>query len=225
MQPENSTLFIGDLSVTCTEAQLLGLFLKCGGAISVRIIKTRKQASLGYAFVNMINGESALNAISHLNGTMLCGRNIRVCLAEDDKRHHFSVSGHSMLGASVYATADQSYGSVEDAHNVNSTISVPNMHFSTNSNSPFYSSNEDNTHVSREGHSAHGESGNKKHENSIYFKFQCPLPLTTNEGVLRDLITSCIGENSVSDITIRRITEEGVSIWRHVTYCYSCVCI
>ena len=201
MQPANlsntnTTLFIGDLSVTCSEPQLLNLFLSCGGATSVRIIRTRKRASLGYAFVTMISEEAAQHAINQLHGALLCGRNIRVCHALDEKR-------------ASYSTSDQSYGSPEDMY---ANPPNNNNYYSSNSNTNMYSSNEENNLNSP--HDAHGAAAGegKQHANSIYFKFQCPVPKSTDEGVLRHLICSQIGDNSVSDITIRRISDDGVSL-------------
>jgi RNA recognition motif-containing protein len=57
------TLFAGDLSSTCTEEHLYELFIPFGQIQQIRIQKSKKNVSLGYAFVTMDTPINAFNAM------------------------------------------------------------------------------------------------------------------------------------------------------------------
>jgi len=57
------TLFAGDLSSTCTEEHLYELFCPFGQIQQIRIQKSKKNVSLGYAFVTMDTPMNAFNAM------------------------------------------------------------------------------------------------------------------------------------------------------------------
>lgn len=76
-----TSLFVGDLAVICAEADLIETFSPFGQIRSVRVMRTRKKLSLGYAFVALDTMENALAAMNALNGKPLCGRNMRIAFA------------------------------------------------------------------------------------------------------------------------------------------------
>lgn len=75
------SLFVGDLAVTCDETDLIDMFTPYGNIVSVRIMRTRKKLTLGYAFVAYDTIQSAKLAMDALNGVSLCGRNMRIAFA------------------------------------------------------------------------------------------------------------------------------------------------
>jgi len=80
---ERTTLFVGDLSSVCTEADLEQAFSVYGQVQQVRIQRNRMtMASMAYGFVRMTNPVESINAKNALDGTLLCGRKLRVREAE-----------------------------------------------------------------------------------------------------------------------------------------------
>lgn len=72
-------LYVGNLSFSCTEEQLKGLFAEAGSVTSVRIITDRDSGrSKGFGFVEMSNDAEAGKAIEVLNNRDLLGRAISV---------------------------------------------------------------------------------------------------------------------------------------------------
>ena len=80
-----ATVFVGDLAVSCDENHLYGMFIEYGPIYSIKLMRTRKHLSLGYAFVALYSMEKALLAINNLNGKPLCGRNIRTAFASQSQ--------------------------------------------------------------------------------------------------------------------------------------------
>lgn len=73
------TLFVGDLSIFCTEADLRELFETFGELSEVKIIRCEEtKKNLSYGFVKYEDTEAAVKAIDELNGFMLCGRPLRL---------------------------------------------------------------------------------------------------------------------------------------------------
>jgi RNA recognition motif-containing protein len=80
---ERTTLFVGDLSSVCTETDLEQAFSVYGQVQQVRIQRNRMtMASMAYGFVRMTNPVESINAKNALDGTLLCGRKLRVREAE-----------------------------------------------------------------------------------------------------------------------------------------------
>jgi peptidyl-prolyl cis-trans isomerase-like 4 len=74
----STTLFIGDLSSTCSVDDLEKEFSKFGELADIRI-KTDPQTrkSLSYGFVEFSSRKAAEKAKDGLSGVVLCGRSLR----------------------------------------------------------------------------------------------------------------------------------------------------
>ncbi|KAI1707520.1 RNA recognition motif domain-containing protein [Ditylenchus destructor] len=70
--PANTSVYIGGVPVNCTEAHIRKEFSKFGTIVDVRSFKQQS-----YAFVRFTNKESAVNAITEMNGSSLMGQTIR----------------------------------------------------------------------------------------------------------------------------------------------------
>lgn len=81
----SKTLYVGNLSYDVTEAELVDLFNMGSGFVRrVRIALDRETGkSRGFAFVDLTTEHAAKIAVGTLNDTMLCGRTIRVRIAEE----------------------------------------------------------------------------------------------------------------------------------------------
>ena len=80
---ERTTLFVGDLSSVCSEEDLEQAFSVHGQVQQVRIQRNRiTMASMAYGFVRMTTPAEASAAQVALDGTLLCGRKMRVREAE-----------------------------------------------------------------------------------------------------------------------------------------------
>eukprot|EP01133_Synstelium_polycarpum_P012869 gene12869-15114_t len=77
-----SKLFVGNLAFSLKESDLTERFSVYGTVVSSRII-TKRNASLGYGFVEMDTEESALKAIEGLNKVEIDGRAINVELTKE----------------------------------------------------------------------------------------------------------------------------------------------
>lgn len=74
----NNSLFVGDLSKFCTEANLESLFSTYGHVVEVKIKRNNTTGkTLSYGFVTFLTDESAALAMEHLNGYSFFGRNLR----------------------------------------------------------------------------------------------------------------------------------------------------
>lgn len=73
-----SSLFVGDLSIFCTEADLQGVFSQFDIVDDVKIIRCEAtHKNLCYGFVKLASQEGAASAMAALDGTLLCGRPLR----------------------------------------------------------------------------------------------------------------------------------------------------
>lgn len=81
----SASLYIGDLDPEIGESTLYDLFKDIGSVASIRVCKDAiTKVSLGYAYVNFLNVESAEKAISVLNGTVLNKRPCRIMWSRRD---------------------------------------------------------------------------------------------------------------------------------------------
>lgn len=73
-----STLFLGDLSVYCSEKDIRKLFRPFGVIEAIRVKRgTSNKTNLSYGFIKFSTRESADQAMKQLNGVMFLGRAIR----------------------------------------------------------------------------------------------------------------------------------------------------
>ncbi|KAK8916135.1 Polyadenylate-binding protein 2 [Platanthera zijinensis] len=81
----STSLYVGDLDQSISDAQLFDIFGQVGHVVSVRVcrdINTRR--SLGYAYVNYSNPVDAARALDALNFTPLNGKPIRIMYSNRD---------------------------------------------------------------------------------------------------------------------------------------------
>ena len=72
-------IYVGNLSFDATEDQVRSMFESYGAVDKVSIITDRDSGqSRGFAFVEMMDDESAGKAMEALNGTSMGGRNLTV---------------------------------------------------------------------------------------------------------------------------------------------------
>lgn len=94
-QYPNSSLYVGDLAPTTTEAELFQHFREAGGVMSVRICRhavTRQ--SLGYGYVNFNNQEDAQTAITELNYSEINKQPCRIMWSQRDPSQRKSSSNN-----------------------------------------------------------------------------------------------------------------------------------
>jgi cold-inducible RNA-binding protein len=74
-----TNIFVGNLDINVSDAQLRGLFAAYGTVETVTIVKDRDTGEpRGFAFVEMTQAAEAQAAIASLNGTALNERPLRV---------------------------------------------------------------------------------------------------------------------------------------------------
>lgn len=77
-KPGAFSLFLGDLSYFCTEADLQQSFSKFGEILDIRIIRNKAtKKSLSYGFIDYAAASAASNAMNEMNGKIVCGRAVR----------------------------------------------------------------------------------------------------------------------------------------------------
>mmetsp|Transcript_4910 Transcript_4910/g.12467 ORF Transcript_4910/g.12467 Transcript_4910/m.12467 type:complete len:622 (+) Transcript_4910:249-2114(+) len=80
-----TSLYVGDLETSVTEAQLYELFSTIGPVVSIRVCRdliTRR--SLGYAYVNFQQGPDAARAVDVLNFQIVNGKPVRIMYSQRD---------------------------------------------------------------------------------------------------------------------------------------------
>lgn len=92
----NKKLYVGNLSYSVTEGELLGHFEKIGPVASATLITDRDSGrSKGFGFVEMETEAGAEEAIQKLNNTEMSGRMINVSEARPQRERSFGGGGHS----------------------------------------------------------------------------------------------------------------------------------
>lgn len=85
VQFPTTSLYVGDLDTSVTDAQVFELFNNVGAVVSVRVcrdVNTRR--SLGYAYVNFSNAGDAQRALEMLNFAPLGNKSIRIMYSNRD---------------------------------------------------------------------------------------------------------------------------------------------
>ncbi|GBG73209.1 hypothetical protein CBR_g12926 [Chara braunii] len=85
--PSKSTLYVGNLDYALTNNDLHTIFSTCGHVGKVSIVKHRStRESTGVAFILYTKREDAISAVGIMNGKVLNGRTLKVCIAKDNGR-------------------------------------------------------------------------------------------------------------------------------------------
>ena len=75
---QHGSLFVGDLSIFCTEADMQESFQSFGEIVEVKVMRCDEtHKNLCYGFVKFSNQEDAQRAMDSLNSALLCGRPMR----------------------------------------------------------------------------------------------------------------------------------------------------
>lgn len=81
---ENKSLYVGNLTLKCTEATLYDKFSSIGSILSIKICRDTEGKSLGYAYVNFTKPEEAETALKTLNHEIIDGKPLRIMWAQKD---------------------------------------------------------------------------------------------------------------------------------------------
>jgi RNA recognition motif-containing protein len=87
------TLYVGNIAWSMTEDQLRDVFTPYGEVKSATIIMDRETGrSRGFGFVEMVDADSANQAISQVDGMEVLGRSLRVNQANPRREKRFGRS-------------------------------------------------------------------------------------------------------------------------------------
>ena len=75
--PEERTLFLGDLSVYCTEEDIYQFFGQFGTIEKIRLKHATNNKNLSYGFVTYTSREVAVRVLQTMNGQLFLGRALR----------------------------------------------------------------------------------------------------------------------------------------------------
>ncbi|KAJ7517030.1 hypothetical protein O6H91_21G009200 [Diphasiastrum complanatum] len=88
MQPPqfaSTSLYVGDLDATISEAQLYEIFSEIGPLVSIKVCRDAvTRTSLGYAYVNYSNAQDASRALELLNFSIVKGKPMRIMFSHRD---------------------------------------------------------------------------------------------------------------------------------------------
>ncbi|KAJ7298852.1 hypothetical protein O6H91_05G074200 [Diphasiastrum complanatum] len=83
--PNSTSLYVGDLDLNVSEAQLYEVFSQIAPVVSIRVCRDLiSKRSLGYAYVNYNSGPEAYRTIELLNYTPINGMPIRIMFSQRD---------------------------------------------------------------------------------------------------------------------------------------------
>ncbi|KAJ1421011.1 hypothetical protein B484DRAFT_126348 [Ochromonadaceae sp. CCMP2298] len=103
--PQQFTLFVGDLSIFCSEEDLNGAFEEFGDLLEVKIIRCEEtKKNLSYGFVKFATHEGALRAMDMRTGHSICGRPLRIGWASRRQRSDLASTQAPPERSSVHVT-------------------------------------------------------------------------------------------------------------------------
>jgi RNA recognition motif-containing protein len=81
LNQQKTALFVGDLSIFCSESDLSNAFSLYGTILDTKIMRCEEtKKNLCYGFVKFNSTPIAAKAMQEMNGKLLCGRPLRsVC--------------------------------------------------------------------------------------------------------------------------------------------------
>ncbi|EEB06183.1 polyadenylate-binding protein [Schizosaccharomyces japonicus yFS275] len=83
--PKNTSLYVGELDPSVTEAMLFEIFSTVGPVASIRVCRDAvTRQSLGYAYVNYHNADDGEKALEELNYSLIKGRACRIMWSQRD---------------------------------------------------------------------------------------------------------------------------------------------
>jgi RNA recognition motif-containing protein len=94
--PEETTLYVGNLRYTSTEKGLRAVFSQFGQVGEIKFVTDpQTEKNIGIAFIKMANKAQALQAISAMNGYQLNGRTLKVSEAIPLKKKFYETEYES----------------------------------------------------------------------------------------------------------------------------------
>ena len=76
-------IYVGNIPYSTTDEELMKEFQKYGEVKEAYVVKDKYSGrSRGFGFVEMPNEEEAMNAISHMDGSEMGGRRVKVAQAK-----------------------------------------------------------------------------------------------------------------------------------------------
>lgn len=116
----STRVFVGNIPRTATPAQLRDVLREVGSIDSLTIVTDKATGTpTGYAYCTYHNVEAAKSAIRNLSGRELCGRTLRVDVADAlpvETTTDIGALARDMVATGIDALADQYFTAVRRMH-------------------------------------------------------------------------------------------------------------